>query len=235
MEGRVSAIPHAHPIADGRGGDAVYLDTLGRGQLVAYVRGQKPKEGSWVRLAGTALEFEAEPARPGGGRKFRVRHLDAAEVVRLPARDTVEALVEELGREEVPLERKRVVQGEIYRAGIDAFPVLIAHLGDARIYERGRDVQNYLGLPAHKPPPPPILADVRVGDVCRDLLHRLLTPSYRSPHERVFKPRGELFQVRDWPSWWERNQGKTLEEIHRGLEPLVDRYFESGGDTQLVE
>jgi len=195
-----------------RDGDAVYVDADEGGRVAVRLRGDMPPEGAWVRLTGRA---------------------DAASWEPLGERDAVEGLVRRL--DGGTAEEKGALQNQIYAAGWAAFPVLIAHLGDARVYEKDRDIQNYMGMPARGPRPEPLYADVTVGQVCGDLLHRMLTPRYRSPHERVFKPRGEMFIVRDWPAWWRKNHSKTLAEFHKELEPLVDRYFQSGGDPQVIE
>ena len=96
-------------------------------------------------------------------------------------------------------------------------------------------MQNYMGMSAVQKRPPPILADIKVGSVCTEMLYRLLIPvGYTSPRERVFKPRGQMLQVADWNAWWLAHRAESLEAIHAGLKPLVDEYFKSGGDTQQV-
>ncbi|MBI5208764.1 MAG: hypothetical protein HY927_02175 [Elusimicrobia bacterium] len=193
-------------------GKSVTVDADGGGRIVADVRGGAPREGAWVRLSGREDAPSWKPLRE---------------------REEVERLVLRLAGG--TLKEKDSLQRRIREAGWAAFPVLIAHLDDARVYEKGRDVQNYMGLPERGPLPKPVLADVTVGEVCADLLGRMLIPRYRSPHERVFKPRGEMLVVRDWRAWWRKNHSKTLARVHKELEPLVDRYYKSGGDPQVID
>lgn len=221
VTGRVATVVHAHPLEEGRGDDAVYLDADAGGQLVVYLRGDKPREGAWIEASGRPLDFEASPKR--GGRAVQVRQLDASSWRPLRGREALERLVRDLGGPdprlgEAPAAERAALKARILEGGFDAFPVLIAHLGDARVHKKGPGVLH-----------------VTVGQVCAGLLRRLLTPPYRSPHERAVKPRGEMLLVRDWPAWWRRNHGRSLADVHRGLEPLVDRYFLTGGDTQIVD
>lgn len=231
VTGRVATVVHAHPLEAGRGDDVVYLDSDDGRQLAVYLRGDKPREQAWVEVSGRPVEFEAS-SRPDG-RPARVRQLDASSWRPLRGREETEELVRRLG--DAPAGERAALGATILAGGIDALPVLIAHLGDARVYEKDRDVQNYVGLPAKGPRPEPRYAVVTVGQVCGDLLHRLLTPPYPSPHAGVVKPRGELFIVRDWPKWWRENHRRSLAQLHKGLERLVDRYFLSGGDPQVVD
>ena len=237
VEGRIAKIPHAHPLQGSRAAEAFYVDTVTDGQLVAYLaKVRRPTGDGWYRFEGETLSFQTSSKRPGDTKTYAVRQLDVRTVTPLPATDRVQALVDELGRDDVSRERKEAAQLEIYEAGIAAFPVLVEHADDPRVYERGRDVQNYMGLPAHAKRPEPILADVQVGSTCRELLHRLLIPvGYRSPKERVFKPHSSrMFLVEDWRAFWRTRRSLTLPQIHEEMKPHVDRWFESGGDAQAV-
>jgi len=196
-------------------------------------------EGRRVRARGLLREEKYIPDPVGSGGTIAQGAEGEQRVLREASWELFEAplhgLIERLGRDDASPPQKQEALDALYRAGIEAFPLLIDHLDDARRFERHRDVQNYMGMAANAKRPEPLYADIPVGEACRDLLHRLITPIYRSPYERVFKPRGELFIVKDWEAWWEKNKGRSLEDIRKGLEPLVDRYFQTGGDPQAVE
>ena len=237
VEGRRSKNIWQHPIAAQRGKEAMYVDPDIGGQLVAYVSGEKPPENAWIRFTGKPLEFETQSKRPGDTRKFPVKQLDVERWEPIPQADLAQSFVDKMGSD-APIEEKRVAKQELYKVGRDAFPVCIAHLEDERVYERC-DVQNYLGLPPEHvaPRPKPIIVDVKVGSEMRDTLQSLLTPiGYRSPYERNFKPHSmEMFLVKDWRAFWQKRRTKTLAQIHEELKPLVDRYYQTGGDAQPVE
>lgn len=236
VEGKRASVVWQHPIDGTRAREAIYVDPDIGGQLVAYVKGEKPPEGAWIRFVGRPLVSEAPSKRPGDERTVTVRQLDVERWERMPGADAVEARVATLGDPAVPIEEKRAAIDAIYAAGRDAFPVLVAHLDDARVYER-RDVQNRMGLPAHLPPPAPIVADVTVGSAVRDLLSRLIAPvGYVSPHQRAFKAHSATpFLVKDWRAFWERRRGKSLDEIRDEMKPHLDRWYQTGGDAQPVE
>lgn len=206
VEGRRARIPHAHPVKSDRAGDAFYVDTSTDGQLVAYLAKEKrPTGDGWSRYEGVKLRFETRSKRPGDTKTYPVTQLEVRSVTPLPAADRVESLIAELGRDDVDGARKEKARQEIYAAGIDAFPVLIAHLDDERV-------------------------------ASRELLHRLILPvGYESPKYRVLEPRGRgMFLVEDWRAFWRARRGRTLADIHEELEPLVDRYYESGGEAQAI-
>lgn len=204
VEGRISDNPHQHPIDGDRARDALYVDTVTDGQLVAYVKGEKPPRGAWVRFTGTVLAFETQSKKPGSTKKFAVRQLSVDATERLAGSDAVQKLVDELGDPEVSMERKREAQTAIYGHGKDAFPVLIANLENGRVYEK---------------------------DLLYELITPV---GYTSPDQRVFKPRGSMFVVEDWKEWWRAHRSESLDEIHERMKPLVDEYFRSGGDSQRV-
>lgn len=124
VEGRISDRPHAHPIQPAKGQHIVYVDTVAEGQIVAYLAVESPSKGAWVRLTGTALRFETTSPRPGSKKKFPVKQLTVETVERLDGSDAVQAL---LGNK--PDDATRAA---IEKAGVDAFPVLIAALENPR-------------------------------------------------------------------------------------------------------
>jgi hypothetical protein len=128
VEGRISDMPHAHPINPQRGKVVLYVDTVGEGQVVAYVKAPAPERGAWVRLSGSALEFETTSPRPGSTKKFKVKQLDVAAVEPLSGSDAVQAA---LSREDL--------EAEVLRAGKDAIPVLIAGLESSRLPQKDKD------------------------------------------------------------------------------------------------
>ena len=143
------------------------------------------------------------------------------------------ALIEILGRN-VPLAQKREASHALVAAGKTAIPVLISALGDARVYER-RDIANRLNLPPHATSPPPLLAEITVGEHCVDLLYAIITPPYASSYAGNFKVYSEqLLRVEDWQAWWAVYAQKSLAEIHAELQPLVDAYWQQHGTTQTV-
>lgn len=143
------------------------------------------------------------------------------------------ALLDALGSN-LPIEQKRAAADQIVAAGLAAIPVLIGALGDERTYER-HDTVNRMNLPPHLPVPEPRYATSTVGDCCKDLLYRIITPRYASPYGGSFKVFSEqVLRVEDWPAWWVANERKSLAEIHHELEPLVDAYWQHHGTTQTV-
>lgn len=148
----------------------------------------------------------------------------------------IEALLDGLGDPSLSLEAKEEIEKRILAEGKPAIPVLIAHRADGRIYEKGRDVTNRIGLAVDSPPPPAVYQDITVGSECAMLLDRMVTPAYRSPLEpqAPVKPRGPFFEVPDWEGWWQRNKAKPLATIHEEMKAVIDRYWAAGGKTQVV-
>ena len=142
-----------------------------------------------------------------------------------------QTLVDTLGADR-PLPVKEEASRKLVERGTAALPLLIAALHDTRVYER-RDISNRMNLPPNAPPPKPVIATITVGDRCRDLLYRIITPTSSSPGRfKVFST--QILQIDDWDAWWEANRHKTLAQIHDDLRPLVDEYWNQHGTTQKV-
>lgn len=138
-------------------------------------------------------------------------------------------LVLELARR-FPAERLRAAN-DLEALGRDAIPLLIEGLEDQRSFEAlGQDI----GAPAGAAP-----KSVRrtVGQECRRMLARILTPAYSSPHEPklVRKPRGPFFEVHNWRAWWCLNRDRSLAELRQDVLAAVDRYWLAGEQTQVLD
>ena len=139
------------------------------------------------------------------------------------------ALLEQLGSD-APLDDKREAAQKLKLAGRDAIPLLIASLSDGRPYEV-RDLTNRMNLPpgAH---PKPLLATLRVGERCENLLYDLVTPAVPGSNIKVFSE--QALRISDWRAFWEKRRDRSLEQIHAELEPLVREYWKTHGTTQTV-
>ena len=146
----------------------------------------------------------------------------------------LDGLVDVLGSD-VPLAKKQDASHELVAAGTAAIPVLIRALSDRRLYQR-RDIANRMNLPVTAKPPEPLVAEISVGERCKELLYDIITPRHHSPFAGNFKVFSEqMLRVDDWEAWWAANERKSLAEIHRDLAPLVDEYWKQHGTTQTVE
>jgi hypothetical protein len=142
-------------------------------------------------------------------------------------------LIEILGSD-TPMAKKREASGLLVAAGVDAIPVLIRALGDARVYEQ-RDIANRMNLPVTAKPPEPLMANISVGEHCEDLLYEIITPRHGSPYAGNFKVYSDqMLRVDDWEEWWAANEQKSLEQIRAELQPLVNEYWKQHGTTQTV-
>jgi hypothetical protein len=122
-------------------------------------------------------------------------------------------------------EGKLELEREILRAGIRSIPLLVAQLEDKRSFERRPS-----GGPGGA------LAEVTVAQECEDLLYEIITPRYRSPHQKGVVPRdATVFTVVDWKRWWARRQGMSLAEVRKETRLVMDRYWLAGGVEQRVE
>ncbi len=109
-------------------------------------------------------------------------------------------------------------------AGLDAVPVLIAHLGDDRPAMREERILNEGELmnarPTCRRPRRYATVTVSLGRSCEELLYAIVTPSgYRSPSWPI-SPRSvgagaRMFRVAHRPAWWGRNHARSLADIHR--------------------
>jgi hypothetical protein len=150
-----------------------------------------------------------------------------------PGAPELTALVVVLGSD-TAIANKREASRKLVESGKVAIPLLIGALHDSRVYER-RDIANRMNLPATSPPPAPVIATITVGQRCEDLLYQIVTPAYSSPSAGNFKVYSEqILKIDDWGAWWAANQQKTLAEIHKDLQPLVDEYWKRHGTTQKV-
>jgi hypothetical protein len=130
--------------------------------------------------------------------------------------------------------KKREASRALVTAGKPAIAPLIRRLGDQRVYER-RDIANRMNLPVTAKQPEPVIVAMTVGERCKELLYEIITP--RGGSNVV--ARGKVFstqplRVDDWERWWAANKGKSLAQIHVDLGPLVDRYWQQHGTTQIV-
>ena len=94
-----------------------------------------------------------------------------------------------------------------------------------------RDLTNRMNLPpgAH---PKPLLATLRVGERCENLLYDLVTPAVPGSNIKVFSE--QALRISDWRAFWEKRRDRSLEQIHAELEPLVREYWKTHGTTQTV-
>ena len=196
---------------------------------VAYGPHGTPAGAGRLRLAGTTFVIDASAQHEDG------QHAGAAPCVgssceRVPA---LTPLIDVLGSD-VPLEQRREASRALVAAGKAAIPVLLRALDDARVYER-RDIANRMNLPPHAPLPPPLIAEITVGEHCANLLYEIITPRHASPYAGNFKVYSEqVLRVEDWQAWWAAHEHKSLAEIHAELQPIVDAYWQQHGTTQTV-
>ncbi|HSA60554.1 MAG TPA: hypothetical protein VLJ37_12815 [bacterium] len=239
LYGRIAQVINQHLIEASKK-ESVYIDLEDGGdQIVAYVPHSLSCRGR-VELTGKWIEVRGPTKRPGRETKvddsYVERQMDVTRWRCLDLDDeNVAALIDRLADPKASLEQKEAVKRRILDQGRDAVPVLIDHLGDARVFKR-QDIQNYYNLPPNLPTPPPVMANVTVGQECERILYDLITPN-PSPSAGTVKGKPFSFsvlRVTDWKAWWEKNKGKGLEEIHQDLQPLVDRYWREHGTEQVV-
>lgn len=234
LYGRIAQVINQHLIADSKK-EAVYIDLEDGDQIVAYVPHPLSCLGR-VELTGKMIEVKGPAKRPGQETKvddsYTERQMD---VRRWRCLENTVALIDRLADPKASLEQKEAVKRQILDKGKDALPVLIDHLGDTRAFKR-EDIQNYYNLPPHLPTPPPLLATVTVGQECERILYEIITPKPSPSADRIKgKPFSfSVLRVTDWKAWWEKNKEKSLEGIHKDLQPLVDRYWREHGTEQVV-
>ena len=183
VEGRISDNPHQHPIDGDRAREALYVDTVSDGQLVAYVKGEKPPRGAWVRFTGTVLSFEVTSKRPGSTKKFPVKQLSVDKTDRLSVSDAVQTAIDRIRGGEAPKDGSGLV-AEAKRAGKDALPVLIAGAEDPRTGDAcAAAMQAVLLPPGYAKPSGPVFASDDWGEWWRknrekslDEIHAALKP-----------------------------------------------------------
>jgi hypothetical protein len=166
----------------------------------------------------------------------RIKSEAVKQTAQLGGAQVLSTLIDKLADPALDSDKKQAIKRKIIMTGAKAIPLLIASLKDPRVYEKHRDVQNYYGLSPTQKMPEPIYADITVGEQCEDMLYEIITPrQYRSPYEKPIKAFSfQKLSVPDWEVWWRKNKGKSLEEIHHEMIPLVDRYWKEHGTTQMV-
>jgi hypothetical protein len=210
------------------------------GQMVIYLSQDiRPCKGP-LKLIGQVVELRGPGKRPGGPPskvdQTYVEHQLRVDSSQCLPTQGLEADLRLLGLEQASLIEKQKAQARLYQAGKTAIPLLISHLHDLRSYEQGKASPPPLNAPAHASPPPEILLQIPVLEVVNDLLYRIITPLYSSPYAsrgKVFNT--SLFLVNDWASWWTQNQHKTLSQIHKELQPKVDKYWQNKGTVQPLD
>jgi len=232
LEGWISDIQQQHIIMDIRGKESLYLDMDDGTQIVIYVKGDINCLDK-SRVTGTVIEVAGVHKDPRRKEIHTEYHIDVRywECIQM----SIEDMIDQLSGSELMHRMKWHVRKHIIKRGRTAISVLIDHMNDSRIYEKNRDIQNYMGLPPHEPPPPPLYADITVGNICVDMLYDIITPDYKSPYAKIFKPYSDsMFLIKDWKSWWEKNKEKSLEEIHNEMKPFVDKYWQGHGTIQVI-
>ncbi len=240
MLGRESRVPWQHLIDPDRAADAVYMDLAGGGQIVAYIKGGLACPGpAW--LLGRMESAGGRAKRPGDPSAVTEQQLAVDAWGCLHWVEGPELLTRLADPALPPMDRLELVN-RIGAAGMDAVPVLIAHLEDERpvhwetkLREDGRTPE----APRPAAAPDPVAGTVAqpLGQACENLLYAIITPrDYRSPFEAGAQTRraGRMFRVAHWPAWWGRNHARSLAEIHASLQPVIDRYWQSGGEEQVV-
>lgn len=147
------------------------------------------------------------------------------------ARPEVVALVDKLGSA-ASMPEKQEAGRALIAAGRDAIPVLIASLGDGRPYEV-RDLANRMNLPLNAKVEA-LPATISVGSRCEELLYAIVTPTpdVAPGSFKVFST--QVLSVKDWRAFQAARKDKALEEIHHELRPLVNKYWQEHGMTQVV-
>ncbi len=144
------------------------------------------------------------------------------------------AAIEQLGSDASP-DMKAAAGTQLIAAGTAAIPLLIASLGDGRVFAL-HDAVNRMNLPVHEAPPAPMMVVRTVGTRCEELLYRIITPSARTAVDfRAKVLSTQLLAVSDWLTFWSTRRTQSLAEIHDALAPLVDAYWAQGGIMQRVE
>lgn len=240
MLGCESRVPWQHLIDSDRAADVVYVDLAGGGQIVAYIKGGLSCPGpAW--LLGNWEAAGGRSKRLGDPSAVTERQLAVEAWGCLRWVEGPELLTRLADPALPPVDRLELVN-RIGAVGMDAVPVLIAHLGDERpvcwetkLRADGRTPET--PRPAAVPEAVAGTVAQPLGRTCENLLYAIITPrGYRSPFEAGAHPRrgGRMFRVADWPAWWSRNHARSLEEVRASLQPVIDRYWQSNGEEQVV-
>lgn len=224
-----------HPAQQGR--VIAYFQPDQDYQTVAYFpKGYRPCPGA-MAITGQVLEVRGAAKRPGKPSKVDSEHVEYQLLVKrwhCLQPGTPQAWLHALGRDTVSLATKRTLLEKLASQREQAIPALLAHLKDERSFSQG------IALPALKGkspnPPKTCFVDIPVSEMVEEILYHLITPNYHSawaPAQSRNQP--AFFLVRDWERWWQKHRHQRLEEIHRELRPLIDRYWQSGGTVQVLE
>ena len=243
VTGRISQMPWQHLVDPIPGKQILYLDLEGGHQIVVY-SATKPVCPGRVWLTGRVVEVAGAGKRPGSTERFVEYQLDVSRWECLAPGETDRQL-RRLLDPGLSMEQKREAEEAIVRQGQAAFPELLAHLADLRVVWAEKTLLNegqLMNAPVTAIPVEPEYREIPVtlGERCGQLLLRLITPpDYGSPFSGNFKPfqggRGSsMFRVTDWPAWWERNRGESLDRIREELKPVIDRYWQAHGVEQVI-
>lgn len=209
------------------------------GQTVIYLAKTAPPCQGPLKLVGQVVELRGSSKRPGEppskvDQTYVEHQLSVESSLCLPDQGP-EADLRLLGLDGPPLSDKEKALARLYQGGKSSIPLLIGHLRDVRLYEKGKELPPPLNAPAHATPAPKMAVDIPVSERVSELLYRIITPVYSSPHAirgKVYS--NSVFMVNDWPRWWDKNQHKALAQIHAELRPKVDAYWKGKGQTQVL-
>jgi hypothetical protein len=239
--GRVSQMPWQHMIRSDTGKQAEYIDLEEGGQIVAYV-GSAIVCSRPVLLEGQVLLTEGSSKRPGSKERVGEIQLDVGRWTCLDAAGAG-LLLQRLGDPSLSREAKEGAELGLVAAGEKAVPLLIEHLGDAKLCWTEKVLLNegaLMNRPVNAPPVKEEWAEekVTVGSRCEAALTRIIWPvGYESPFAGNFKTvswASPPFRVEDWRAWWAKNKAKPLDEIREGMKPVLDAYWRSKGVQQVV-
>ncbi len=185
-----------------------------------FIRGYKV--GSRLEKKQAAAPVEFDPGRAPKAAPSVVRGRGPGADVSLSAPQ----LVALLGDPMYSQDGKHRTQKELLEGGMTAVPALIQALEDQRVYEEVT-VQTPEGPRVHK---------VTVAMVADEMLYEIVTPVYQSKLERKMLPKSMvMFTVKDWRAWHAKRKGRSLEDVHQEVRAVMDRYWQSSGEEQLLE
>jgi hypothetical protein len=112
-----------------------------------------------------------------------------------------------LGDATISLEKHHKAANLLSEGDKEVIPVLIAHLGDQRIFNPNyREVSE--SSDADRTVPTRVMT---VGEMCNLLLYEVVYGDTRIPQEAL---------VPDWNKWWEANKNRTLSELREETKSL---------------
>lgn len=244
--GTLSQMPHQHLVATQalRDSRMIYLDLDDAAQIVVYAPKAFTGCPGAISFTGEVLGLRADASKreamtghkrdgdPGSG-EYQLK----ASAWACVTPDSPADWLRKLGLASVSLEHKRDALDRLSELSEAGIPLLIGHTRDQRPYGQRQEMPAAgINAPVNAPTPPPITVEIPVSQVCEDLLYSMLMPEYISPYAGNFKPYSRsLFRVRNWPAWWQSQQGRSLNEIRKALEPRVDAYWQSHGTEQTLD